>query len=176
MDKKWDKGLDFAKTRQKLCDMLSQASRACAGGELDYRYTYLAAMCTQLENGSRVGEAVGALRAFAATGERRQYVLVEKRRDKQHRLVTIPPYIQRELVDPSACVIYRIKNFASRLGMNTHSLRYAWITSMASRGVNPAIIASITGHKSLNMLLHYIQARQGEELLMRSVNGGADGK
>jgi len=69
----------------------------------------------------------------------------------------------------------RLKVFSLReLGINTHSLRYTFITHLASQGVSPQLIAKITGHSRLDYVLHYTQRLKAEELLERLVLGGAE--
>ncbi|MEM3675070.1 MAG: hypothetical protein QXG08_06325 [Candidatus Methanomethyliaceae archaeon] len=154
----WDKGLDLEETLQLLQEKLKMADGA--------EYTYLAVLVTQAINGSRVGEALEAMQKFIDTGEMEQRVKVEKRKDGAERLIIVPSQIERGRLDRGALDLARIKVYANRkLKINTHSLRYAWITSQVKKNVNPGIIASITGHKNLNMLIHYIQKKQGEEYL-----------
>jgi len=50
-------------------------------------------------------------------------------------------------------------------GFNTHSLRYAFVSYMLKRGVSPSIVAKITGHRSLDYILHYTEVRLAEEVL-----------
>ncbi len=156
----WDKGLELGSIIPTLKEELGKAERS--------EYTYLAVLLTQALNGCRVGEALAAIQDFAKTGQRELRVRIEKRKDGAERLIIIPE-VEREKIDP--CVkLAAIKMYAIRkLKINTHSLRYAWITSQAKGNVNPAIIASITGHKNLNMLMRYIQKKQGEEYLRRQI-------
>lgn len=154
----WDKGLDL----EKSLSMLQERIRSAEGAE----YTYLAVLLTQAANGSRIGEALKAIQGFIETCEREQRVRIEKRKDGAERLIIIPSLVNVKKLDSAALNLARIKVYANRkLKINTHSLRYAWITSQVKKNVNPGIIASITGHKNLNMLIHYIQKKQGEEYL-----------
>jgi len=50
-------------------------------------------------------------------------------------------------------------------GFNSHSLRYAFITYMLSKGVNPSIVAKVTGHRSLEHILRYTETKTAEGLL-----------
>ncbi|MBC7113219.1 MAG: hypothetical protein H5T34_04265 [Candidatus Methanomethyliales bacterium] len=154
----WDKGLKLEEVLELLRERLKAAQ--------DFEYSYLAVLLTQAMNGCRIGEALTAIVAFANSGQREQRIKVEKRKDGAERLVIIPAEITRERLEVQGLKIANVKMYAKRkLGINTHSIRYAWITSQAIKNVNPAIIASITGHKNLNMLIHYIQKKQGEEYL-----------
>ncbi|MGB9881065.1 MAG: tyrosine-type recombinase/integrase [Anaerolineae bacterium] len=154
----WDKGLEL----EKVLGLLREKLKTSEGAE----YSYLAVLITQARNGCRVGEALAGVLAFAESGAREQRVRIEKRKDGAERLVIIPAEVERERLDKQSLRLASVKMYAKRkLGINTHSLRYAWITAQAKDNVNPAIIASITGHKNLNMLMHYIQKKQGEECL-----------
>ena len=149
----------------------------------DKEYTYLAALYIQLRNGCRVSEAARALLVFAKTGSRKLRVPVAKRKDKLERLVLIPPQIElkrvawlaedfkRKPLDKAARQLAaRVKVFSlQRLGINTHSLRYAFVTYLAEQGVAPQLIARITGHKRLDYIVHYTQRLAAEELLEKLV-------
>jgi len=157
----WDRGVQLQQTIGLLQAKLRDATNP--------EYTYLAVLLTQAINGCRVGEAIEAIKKYAETGSHEQRVRVEKRRDEAERLVIIPSDVSKSL-DSSALDKARVKMYAKRkLGINTHSLRYAWITAQAQNNVNPAIIAAITGHKNLNILMHYIQKKQGEEYLRQLI-------
>ena len=52
-----------------------------------------------------------------------------------------------------------------KLGINCHSLRYAFITYMLKKGVSPSIVAAITRHKNLNMILKYTERKEAEKTL-----------
>ncbi len=59
-----------------------------------------------------------------------------------------------------------IKSYCRRTyGFNTHSLRYAFITYLARKGVAPQIIAKITGHRDLSHILTYTERKTAEDLL-----------
>lgn len=153
----WDRGLDLEQAVNLLRGRLKSEDPS--------EHSYAAVLLTQAANGCRVGEALAAIEGFAKTGIREQRVRVEKRKDGAERLIIIPGEIEREKIIPGL-KLANVKMYAQRkLKINTHSLRYAWITAQARNNVNPAIIASITGHKNLSMLLHYIQKKQGEEYL-----------
>ena len=151
----------------------------------DREYAYLSALYVQLRNGCRVSEAARALLLFARTGGRRLRVPVCKRRDRAERLVLIPPQIEykrvawlseefkrKPLEKAARQLAARVKVFSlTHLGLNTHSLRYAFITYLASQGVAPQLIAKITGHARLDYILHYTQRLKAEELLERLMLG-----
>lgn len=106
-------------------------------------------------------------------------VRVEKRKDNAERLIVIPTVIPKRLLegachwlegveDPSTALsIYSLRTY----GFNTHSLRYAFITKMVKNGVQPSVIAKITGHKTLSHIITYTEAKEAEEILRRMAKG-----
>jgi len=144
-------------------------------------------MLIQLYNGSRVGEAsafaVQWARHYLKTRnpEYRAKIKVEKRRDGAERLMAFPIKVRIPEEKLHAAAEYlasvdpvklknRVKVYAVKtIGINTHSLRYAFITHMLEQGVSPALIAKITGHAKLDYILHYTQRRKAEELLLEEL-------
>jgi len=55
------------------------------------------------------------------------------------------------------------------LHYGTHALRYCRIIQWGKDGVPPQMIASITGHSSLDILIRYTGTKAGRELLKKSV-------
>jgi integrase len=139
-----------------------------------YTKCYAAISLIALRNGSRIGEAIEAFREFLKTSKVRIYVRVEKHKKEDYRLMVIP----KELVEEDLTICRDLlskskdhiraninKYLHRRLGINAHSLRYAFITYMLRKGVSPAIIAAITGHKNLNMILKYTEKKAAENIL-----------
>ncbi len=50
-------------------------------------------------------------------------------------------------------------------GINTHSLRYAFITKFAEMNVSPQLIGKMTGHINLNHLITYVQEKSASKYL-----------
>ncbi|MEM1996488.1 MAG: integrase [Candidatus Bathyarchaeia archaeon] len=160
---KWDKGLDYEYCYSVLLRRLQRARN-------NKQYCYYAILLTQLRNGSRVSEAVRAFIEFVKTGKRELDVNVSKKKRVEKRLMIIPNEIEREkcmfLDDDEGVLTKRVKVFCKqKLGFNTHSLRYAFITYLLRQGVNPSIIAKITKHSKLDFILTYTQEKAGEEIL-----------
>jgi len=175
-DKASERGLSYGNLLRLLEDKLETARS-------DKEYAYLAALYVQLRNGCRVSEAARAMLLFARTGNRKLRIPVSKRRDRAERLVLIPPNVEykrvawlaeefkrRPLDKAARQLAARVKVFSlQRLGINTHSLRYAFVTYLAEQGVAPQLIARITGHKRLDYIVHYTQRLAAEELLEKLV-------
>ena len=132
---------------------------------------YLAVLYTQLYNGCRVKEALIAVCGWLDDGQNVRSIRVEKRKDNKHRTVIVPKIIPRDAINTLALKVQNVKVYANRLGLNTHTLRYAFITKCLKEGHNPAVVAKITGHKRLDQLLTYVQAREAEEILKNFVPG-----
>lgn len=63
-----------------------------------------------------------------------------------------------------------VKAFASRtLGFNTHSLRYAKITSLTNQNKPAQMIAKITHHRNMNFIVDYTQQKAADEELRKSI-------
>ena len=171
-----------------------EKAQKCAYPQKRYQIDliYTAVLLTQLVNGSRVMEALEALIKFYETGEKEVDVRVEKSRKERYRTMVIPGVISEKDLKAVAYYLerlreefYQMKNaegakrqelrrkIASKIshfarkhfGINTHSLRYAFITHMAKKGVSPQIIARITRHTRLDMLITYTQEQIAKDLL-----------
>ena len=163
----WDYNVDYEKAYRELTKLLQVESKG-------FTKCYAAIALIALRNGSRIGEAIEAFKEFLRTSKVRIYVRVEKHKKDDYRLMVIPKEIVeedfsmcRELMNKSKDHIRANVNkyLHRRLGINAHSLRYAFITHMLRKGVSPSIIAAITGHKNLNMILKYTERKEAEKVL-----------
>ncbi|MEM4620564.1 MAG: hypothetical protein QW607_10170 [Desulfurococcaceae archaeon] len=163
---KWDRGLDYETIyifllRKMKNKTLKQRIRC-----------YIQILLIQLRNGSRISEAVRCYKQFLTTGERELNIEVSKKKKKETRLMIIPPEIEVDetcyelLHIDDKKLINRIKTYASqKLKINTHSLRYAFITYLLRNGVNPAIVSKIIKHSKLDFILTYTQEKLAQEIL-----------
>ena len=131
----------------------------------------------QLRNGSRIGEAIEAVRQFCETKATAVRVRIEKHKEGDTRLMVLPEELRgkegRELLAKACLRLEKVKaprvdiaDYAKKtFGFNTHALRYAFITYLLRRGVSPSIIAKITGHRSLDHILHYTEMKTAEDIL-----------
>jgi len=136
-------------------------------------------LLVQLRNGSRIGEAIEAVKEFCNAKGRADSVRVrvEKHAKGDTRLMVLPEELRgaqgRGYLRQACLRLSRVK--APRVdiadycrkayGLNTHALRYAFITYMLKRGVSPSIVAKITGHASLDYILHYTGLKTAENIL-----------
>jgi len=163
----WDSGLDYLETYQRILSHLNRT-----------RKPQDVVLLIQLRNGSRIGEAVEALREFCNTGKTEVLVRVEKHKNPNDlRKMVLPEELRKgqgRVLLEQACAWLSgtekpkeaIKSYCRRTyGFNTHSLRYAFITYLARKGVAPQIIAKITGHRDLSHILTYTERKTAEDLL-----------
>ncbi|MFP3080520.1 MAG: hypothetical protein RXR09_03265 [Acidilobus sp.] len=136
-------------------------------------------LLVQLRNGSRIGEAIEAVKEFCNAKGRADSVRVrvEKHAKGDTRLMVLPEELRgaqgRDYLRQACLRLSRVK--APRVdiadychkayGFNTHALRYASVSYLLKRGVSPSIVAKITGHRSLDHILHYTEVRLAEEVL-----------
>ncbi|MEM4455521.1 MAG: hypothetical protein QXT28_12460 [Thermofilaceae archaeon] len=165
MVKKWDRGVDFEVMYERLVRLTRRERRP-------HNRAYAFILLIQLRNGSRVSEAVRAFREFLLTGRKEVQVPLSKKKKNESRLMVIPDigFDRSAAVDlldvDEQLLVKRVKVYAKRrLGVNTHSLRYAFITYLLRQGVNPAIVARVTGHSKLDFILHYTQSKEAERVL-----------
>jgi len=162
----WDSGLDFEEAYRRILDHM-----------LSSRSPYDVVLLIQLRNGSRVGEAVEADRRFCEAGQDQVLVRVEKHRDGDQRLMVLPAELRsgegRQLLSEACARLSALRNTKAAIkvycrrayGFNTHGLRYAFVSYLLKKGVSPSIVAKITGHRSLDHILHYTEVRLAEEVL-----------
>jgi len=132
----------------------------------------------QLRNGSRIGEAIEAAKAFCETKATAVRVRIEKHKEGDTRLMVLPEELRgkegKEYLAQACLRLAKVKNPKSAVkvyckatyGFNTHSLRYAYITYLLSKGVNPSLVAKITGHRNLSYILHYTELKTAEDILL----------
>jgi len=134
-------------------------------------------LLVQLRNGSRIGEAIEATKAFCGTKATAVRVRIEKHKEGDTRLMVLPEELRgkegKEYLAQACLRLEKVKaprvdiaDYAKKTyGFNTHALRYAFVTYLLEKGVSPSIIAKITGHRSLDHILHYTEVRTAEDIL-----------
>lgn len=179
----WDKGVKFDDAYKKITSHIKYLKT-----ELKYaRYrtrllkflSYDYVLLITLTNGCRISEAIDAFNIFLKTGKREtDKIRVRKKKnldsEDAYRLIVIPksiPDYDRKLIkdlkiERTAISHYTIKTYK----FNPHTLRYAFITELGRQGLNPAIIAKITKHSKLSLILGYTQRKTAEDILRTLVN------
>jgi len=135
---------------------------------------YSSILLIQLENASRVSEAVEAFVEYIKTKNKYVNVRVRKKKTMDYREIVIPSVVEkifddvevdRKIFDDVVKLTNRVKKFATRININTHSLRYARITFFVKNNVPVSVIAKITHHSNLNYVLYYTESRIAQEML-----------
>ncbi|MEM4976513.1 MAG: hypothetical protein QXT64_04230 [Desulfurococcaceae archaeon] len=167
---KWDKGVDYDAVYSLLLKSIRKKKERKDRRLVSLCYDFI--LLLQLRNGLRISEAVRAFKQYILTRKNELEVNVSKKKRREMRLVIVPEIG----FDTSLCVdlvnvdddvlVKRIKSYASgMLKINTHSLRYAFITYLLRQGVNPSIVAKITKHSKLDFILSYTQEKTAEDIL-----------
>lgn len=164
----WDYSVDFNEAKKALTTLYKQLYDANKMPD----ELYVAILLVQLTNGMRVREAIRAFRLFMETQQREMTMQSQKRGGT--RFVIIPSLVKYKI---SYNYIYavdegklrkRLHYFAKKwLGVNTHSLRYAFVSHLAKSGVDPSVIAKITGHKQLSRIITYTQQKDALDILRK---------
>ncbi|MGC9145969.1 MAG: integrase [Nitrososphaeria archaeon] len=165
---KWDRGVKYPDAYKQLVRIINENKEK--QGERAARSLAIACiLLVQLRNGSRVSEAHEALMKYLQTKEIIVTVRVRKQKHPEERKMYIPKEVrnvERSRILGAYPSVANVEKWCERhIGFNTHSLRYAWITEAARRHIAPQIIAKVTGHKTLNMILGYTQQKAADDLL-----------
>jgi integrase len=163
----WDACVDYREAYSKILGHLYRTG-----------HPWDVVLLVQLRNGSRIGEAIEAVRQFCESKATAVRVRVEKHKGNDTRLMTLPEELRgkegRELLAKACLRLEKVKAPKAAIGMycrktfgfNSHSLRYAYITYLLSKGVNPSLVAKITGHRNLSYILHYTELKTAEDILL----------
>jgi hypothetical protein len=117
-------------------------------------------------------------------------IRIEKRKDGATRKIILPKCINEQDIQKVKHVFLNIKKeideqpttqdklktkekiikrFGAWLyknyGINSHSLRYAYITHLGTKNIPAQVLAKVSGHKNINHLEHYTQSKIGEIIL-----------
>ncbi len=167
----WDKGLDFEATLRRLLEY----RRFIRQRVLKHRYRAalrdVNILILALLNGLRISEAIECYYQWLESNGAGSRFNVRLAKSKgRTRLCLVPEIFDK--VDLAATRSLprprkqALNNFARRnFNFNTHSLRYAFINYLLSKGVDVPTVSRIVGHKSLDTILTYIQSRRAQETL-----------
>lgn len=182
----WDYNLDYKETYKMLVRDIETLRIQFSQGNITINrvkaFTNLIIGLTQLRNGARVGETVAAINLFCSDmNKRRVQVPVQKRKDIYHRKIVLPDEIKKsdlEIIknyinerddNKKNFIIALCKFFQKHYNFSTHALRYSWIGFMCLIKTPAQVIAKITGHKTLELVLHYTQRKIADKVLYSMV-------
>lgn len=131
---------------------------------------YDSILLIQLRNGLRISEAIRSYIQYLKEKKIELQVPLSKKKKPETRLVVIPSndiVLCPELAEVSFTKLkHRVIKYCEKTyKVNTHSLRYSFITYLLKAGVSPAIVAKITKHSKLDFILDYTQEKTAEEIL-----------
>ena len=169
----WDRGIKYEEVKRTIQDEIKNIE--CKSVRQIRRAAYLCIAAIQLRNALRASEAVEAFYLFLAgefknvNGKKVVTVKVRKRKDTTREAIW-PEFIPFKLVQElrKYKLNIRVNSYEVAclrlLKANSHSLRYARITFLLERGVNPSIVAKITKHSKLDFILSYTQEKIAEKV------------
>jgi integrase len=171
--RKWDKGLDFRDTLNKLLaykKWIRSSPRLSISKRISLRNVNI--LLLALLNGLRISEAVECYYKWLEDPSLEIInVRVAKSKTEKYRLCvvkgldSIDHKLTRQLEKPKPNAIQSWSLI--RFKFNTHSLRYAFINHMLSQGYDAATVSKIIAHSKLDTLLEYIQHKRAQEALLR---------
>jgi len=174
---KWDEGIPYQEIKKRIIRELEKI-KTKENIRAIIKTTYLVIYSIQLRNGCRISEAIEGFNRFLQGEGKKEgnkrivKVRVRKKKKPEEREIIYPEFISyklieklkkyRVVVDKQKAIVY-CKRY---LGVNTHTLRYARITYLAEKGVNPSIIAKITKHSKLDFIITYTQEKLAKKINM----------
>ena len=133
---------------------------------------YNSILLTQLINGARISETIEALLKFAEDSkhEHYQYTEAKKRRaHKKDRIMHIPNIVTSNFIAyikdrPVKQIQNGVMLFAmNQHHINTHSLRYAFVSYQNRNGTPATTTAGIMRHTNVGMIEHYSRDEEADE-------------
>ncbi|EHP83667.1 hypothetical protein [Methanotorris formicicus] len=181
----WDMGLDFDKTYNLFVEEIEKIKKKEIKYKKDIKsLAYLIIALFQLRNGCRIGEAIEGILWICKNKEKLNWnepievsVKVEKtKKSVIYRDMYLPSIVKKEDIELTKNVILDLEKakkprmriyqwLKNHYGINTHSLRYAFITKFVEMNASPQLIAKITGHINLNHLITYTQEKTAKKML-----------
>jgi integrase len=170
--KKWDRGLDFKETLNRILSYkkwLRAAPKVTGLKRVALRNTNI--LLLALLNGLRISEAIECYYKWLEDPTVKEVtVKVAKSKKDKFRVCVVEGLDnidykftkQLEKPKPNSLQSWSIQKF----GFNTHSLRYAFINHMLKQGYDPATVSKIIAHSKLETLLSYIQEKRAREALI----------
>jgi integrase len=178
---KWDRGLDFRETLEKLLAYkrwVRSSPKMTGLRRISLRNVNI--LLLALLNGLRISEAIECYYKWLEDPTAKEITVrvAKSKKDKVRLCITegldsIDHKFTKHLEKPkpNALQSWSIMKF----GFNTHSLRYAFINYMLSQGYDPATVSKIIAHSKLETLLSYIQEKRAREALVEEAKRALKG-
>jgi len=175
----WYKNVDFNDILRKIKTNLEIQYKKLESGtesKLDIkRFLYYSIALLQLTNGLRSTEAIKGLQIFLKKKEKEINIIAGK--SKIERWVIIPP-ILLEYYDELKKYGEILKNIRKQsyynfiknnLKINPHSLRYAFINYMISKGIEPEKLVVYMGYSSFKHMINYYRVASAKDLIIKEI-------
>lgn len=175
----WDRNLKYEDWEKKLEDEIRAlkiekefyALKGLERTRTSLHLAYNAILLAQLVNGSRISEAVQAIIQFAADKKREQRVDARKRRaHKKARIFIVPKTVKAGFFDvlkgrTEKQITNGVMQFAlNHHRINTHSLRYAFVSYQNRKGTPATVTAGIMRHSNVSMIEHNSRDQEADDL------------
>ena len=156
--------VDFEKTRRKLEKLVKEEKNLKK--KVEYQILLI-----QLLNGARISEAYEAYYTWVKNPSAREVLVrVRKKKNYVERHIFIPESI--EPINIRVHINSIMRTCRRDLGVNTHSLRYAFITHLGAKyHLPPQIIAKITKHSKPDLIEYYTQELIAKEIHKKIILG-----
>jgi len=177
----WYREIDFNDILKKIKTNLEiqyKKLESGTGSNLDIkRFLYYAIALLQITNGLRSSEAIKGLQIFLKKKEKEISITAGK--SKLERWVIIPPLLI-EYYDELKKYSEILKNIRKQsyynfiknnLKINPHSLRYAFINYMISKGIEPEKLVVYMGYSSFKHMINYYRVASAKEQIIKEIRG-----
>ncbi len=177
--KHWYKEIDFNDILRKIkinLEIQYKKLESGTGSKLDIkRFLYYSIALLQVTNGLRSSEAIKCLQIFLKKKEKEISIIAGK--SKLERWVIIPPILfdyYNELKKYGE-ILKNVRkqsyyNFIkNNLGVNPHSLRYAFINYMISKGIEPEKLVVYMGYSSFKHMINYYRVASAKDEIIREI-------
>ena len=175
----WYKEIDFNDIIRKIKTNLEieyKKLESGTGSNLDIkRFLYYAIAMLQVTNGLRSSEAIKGLQIFLKRKEREFSITAGK--SKLDRWVIVPPILEEYYNELKKYgeILKNIRkqsyyNFIkNNLRINPHSLRYAFINHMISKGIAPEKLVVFMGYSSFKHMINYYRVAAAKDGIIREI-------
>jgi len=175
----WYREIDFNDIIRKIKTNLEieyKKLESGTGSNLDIkRLLYYAIAMLQVTNGLRSFEAIKGLQIYLRKKEREFSITAGK--SKLERLVIIPPILEEYYNELKKYgeILKNIRkqsyyNFIkNNLRINPHSLRYAFINYMISKGIVPEKLVVYMGYSSFKHMINYYRVAAVKDEIIKEI-------
>ncbi|GEM_PF-754351 len=156
--------VDYEKMRRKIEKLVKEEKNLKK--KVEYQILLI-----QLVNGARISEAYDAYYQWVRDPERKELdIRVRKKRQPEYRKIYIPENI--EPINIKVHINAIMRTCRRDLGVNTHSLRYAFITYLGIKHhLPPQVIAKLTKHSKPELVEYYTQELIAQQIHKKIVYG-----